>query len=469
MAAEPARRAAERLLQKADKSLESLKLPEDSAAAVARFQEARQALFIKVQELREAEDWQRWANVPRQEALIEKAKALLADPDDTKLIERLKVLQAEWKLVGPVPQKKSQELWTQFKSSCDQVYERVKGVRAQQSEEFAKNLSLKLALCERVETLADSTDWDQAAEEIKRLQREWKTIGPVPRKKSDAVWKRFRAACDLFFERRKPYLDDLMAERTKNLEAKQALCDKAEALAASSDWQETASALRQLQREWRDIGPVPRKDMNEVNKRFRAACDGFFERRQKHQEEERAERKRKLDRLRADVETLGGLGSEADSDVAARALEIRAELRAVELPEDAKQSLYEAANILYRKVLEARPDAFAGTELDPGASRQKKQKLLSRAEQIAPPPHTPAPSGQSADAIVQRLRSALAENALSSSLARSTDGRSIADAVTELRRAWLQVGPVPGEEGDDMEARFAAACERALRATGQDS
>lgn len=467
------RKTAERLLQKADKILEEAKLPEGADRVTARFHEARQGLFIKIQDLREAEDWERWANVPRQEALIERARALLADEDENTLGDKLKALQNEWKDVGPVPQKKSQELWNQFKTTCDQVYERIKSSRARLAGEQAENLKRKEALCEKVEALAESTDWDATADEIKRLQREWKDIGPVPRKKSDAIWKRFRAACDKFFERRKPHLDELMAERNQNLAAKIALCEKAEALAESTDWKEASMTLRDLQREWRNIGPAPRKEAAEVQKRFKAACDTFFERRQKQRDEEKAARQRQIDEMRADMSALVAAVERGEevADAALRTIKVRATLRELALEGAEKKAALTEANAFYRRMIEAGPDRFRGTELDPATSRQRKDKLLARVEEMAPPPQTVASESapQTPEEMAKRLRAALAERALSGSLAKSTDSRATMDTISELRDAWLAIGPVPGAEGQALEQRFEAACERALRNAGVDS
>ncbi|MCG8422143.1 MAG: DUF349 domain-containing protein [Proteobacteria bacterium] len=496
------RKQAERLLQKADKTFENLKLPDSGGQELSRYRELRQKLFIRVQELREADAWQRWSNVPRQEGLIEKARALLTVEDDSNLAEQLKILQAEWKRTGPVPHNKSQELWNAFKSTCDEVYARVKGARARMAEQQVHNLTVKRELCERVEALAESTDWDQTADEIKGLQREWRTIGSVPRKHSDAIWKRFRAACDLFFERRKPYLEELMAERTQNLQQKVELCERAEALAESTEWKQTAAELRTLQRDWRDIGPVPRKDANAINKRFRAACDRFFERRQNQRDREKTERQQKLADIAAEIDTLielvergesviagepasddgtgrqagegegaeGAEGAETGADAAQRALRVRATLRDLALEGRELHTLYEQASRLYRVILDRTPDAFDGTELDPRTSQQKKEKLLLRAEEMAPGPQlsAPEPSQQSPEQLAETLRAALAHNALSASLAQSTDGRNLADNIAVLEDSWVRVGPVPGEHGESLETRFSAACERAMRLAGVD-
>ena len=508
-------RASEKMLQKADKTFASLKLPDEAGDQVQRYQDLRQNLFIQVRELRDTDDWQRWANVPHKKALITRAQALLADEDDSKLGERLKALQAEWKKVGPVPRKQSQELWNEFKGVCDQVYARVKTVRARLSEEYAGNLVRKRELCERVEGIADSTEWDQTADEIKALQREWRTIGPVPRKQSDAIWKRFRAACDHFFERRKPHVEELMAERTKNLEAKTELCDRAESLAESSDWSEAATEIRALQREWREIGPVPRKDFQEIGKRFRTACDRFFERRQAHRDEQERARRQKMDEILVEIEAVMAVlsgspagpvqateparaaespgvdeaaadtepgdeavsaaepGDEAASETepqspAQRALAVSVSLRELEMKGKEGEPLFSRANELFRAILEQQPDAFDGTALEPSASQSKKSKLLARAEEIAPRPQQSGDGAgdQSAEQVAQALRAALAQNALSASLAESTDARAIADEIAFLKDSWMRIGPVPGSEGDDLESRFRSACERAQRIIG---
>lgn len=506
------RKQVDRTLQRADKAFKELALPQNDAARAesARYHAARQAAVIKAKELREAEEWERWANVPRQEALIAKAEAMLTDENDRDLGERLKALQTEWKTIGPAPQNKSRELWDRFKAACDGIYERVKVARSRATEEMMANLARKEALCERVEALAESSDWDKTAEEIKQLQREWREIGPVPRKRSDAVWKRFRAACDRFFERRKPHLDEMLAERTQNLERKLALCEEAEQLAESTDWKETGLQLRDMQRAWRDIGPVPRKDMNAVNKRFRAACDRFFERRDEHRNAERRAQERAIDALRAELrallegesvseaepqasgsvgdaasgspvepqESLGEADPESSPDQtsaqpaqspAERILRARQALRELSLTGEQEQELYALASEVARKLLEEQPGAFAGTELDPATSRQRKQKLCARAEELAPAPQT-TPStteAQTPEAMAERLRQALAKNALSSSLAASTDGRNIVDTIAELESSWWHLGPVPGPEGEALEARFRSACARARQSVGQ--
>src|SRR6185436_3126009 len=194
-------REIDRLLAQAAKAYENLaKVPVAERPALAeRYRVARGKLVARAGELREAEDWQRWANVPKAEALIDTAKQMLEAPSTPDLGARLRGLQALWKEVGPMPQRRSKELWEQFKATCDQVYEKVKGVRAVEQEKFAEVAKIKEALIAEAEALAESTEWAATAEKLKQLQARWKQSGHLPRKQGDELWSRFRAVCDRFF------------------------------------------------------------------------------------------------------------------------------------------------------------------------------------------------------------------------------------------------------------------------------
>ena len=154
-----------------------------------------------------------------------------------------------------------------------------------------------MALIERAEALADSTDWIKTADELKKLQAEWQQIGPVPRQDTKVSWKRFRDACDRFFTRRNADLSERKETWTANLAKKEALCARAEELAASREWDRAASEIRRLQTEWKTIGPVRRSKSEAIWQRFRTACDTFFERFKRRDEIE-------LEAKHADRETL---------------------------------------------------------------------------------------------------------------------------------------------------------------------
>src|SRR5262249_10478460 len=142
----------------------------------------------------------------------------------------------------------------------------------------AENLAKKLALCERAEALANSTNWIQTAEEIKKLQADWKTIGPVSRGQEKTIWERFRAACDTFFTRRHADLAERKKVWGENLAKKEAIIARVEAIADSSDWEQTAAEIKRLQNDWKAVGPVKKSRSDALWQKFRAACDRFFTR-----------------------------------------------------------------------------------------------------------------------------------------------------------------------------------------------
>ncbi len=162
---------------------------------------------------------------------------------------------------------------------------------------LAENLEKKLDLCSQAEALADSTDWKLTAEALKGLQAQWKALGAVPKEQAEAVWTRFRSACNRFFERRKEHFATREKEAREAVRRKTELCVKAEELRESSDWRATAEAFKALQAEWKTIGGVPRAKGEELWTRFRAACDHFFARRGEHLEEREKQRGEWRERL----------------------------------------------------------------------------------------------------------------------------------------------------------------------------
>jgi len=217
-------------------------------------------------------------NLRRKEALVLKAEELSPSNEWKETSDAIKALQAEWKTIGPVPQDRSQDIWQRFRKAGNTFFERLQEHRKEASQGTEENLHLKEALCVRAEELSNSTDWKGAAEAIKALQAEWKAVGPAPREQADAVWKRFRKAADVFFERRKEHSDKLRKEQEENLRRKEALVARAEEYSKSTQWKATVQAIKELQAEWRTVGPAPSNKAESVWRRFRAAIDLFFER-----------------------------------------------------------------------------------------------------------------------------------------------------------------------------------------------
>ena len=190
-------------------------------------------LTPKAQELREADDWQRWANVGIQEQLCVKMEALKTLEDPEAIARSVRELQLQWKQSADVPRAQAEALWRRFKAAHDEVWARCEAISPRRPTSGPSNLAKKIALCEQAESLAESTRWIETAEAIKKLQADWKDVGPVARGREKQLWDRFRAACDRFFTRRHDDLDRLKKTWAENFARKEALCARAETLAES--------------------------------------------------------------------------------------------------------------------------------------------------------------------------------------------------------------------------------------------
>ena len=190
-----------------------------------------------------------------------------------KAARELHDIQERWKTAAEAPRAQAQTLWHRYRQAADPIQAKAREFFAARAAEREANLKIKLALCERAEALADSTDWIKTAEEMKKLQAEWQASGPVPRPETRVVWKRFRDACDRFFTRRNEDLAQRKEVWSVNQAKKEALCARAEELAQSRDWDKAASELRRLQAEWKNVGPVRRTKSEALWQRFRAAAD----------------------------------------------------------------------------------------------------------------------------------------------------------------------------------------------------
>ena len=182
----------------------------DHEDVAKRLKAVVETLTPKVSELREADEWQKWANLTIQEQLCVRMEALNAIDDPEAIAREVRELQQHWRAAADVPRDKADALWRRFKSAHDVVWTRCETHFAAQAQVRAENLAKKIALCEQAESMAESTAWIQTADAIKNLQAEWKAIGPVSRGREKAIWDRFRTACDRFFTRRH---DDLVQRK----------------------------------------------------------------------------------------------------------------------------------------------------------------------------------------------------------------------------------------------------------------
>ncbi|MBP7368409.1 MAG: DUF349 domain-containing protein, partial [Paludibacteraceae bacterium] len=186
-------------------------------------------------------------------------------------------LQDEWRTIGFAPRKLNQKVFERYRHACDAFFSAKAEFFKQVRNSYAENYRKKVELCENAESLKDNTDWKETSEKFIQLQKEWKAIGPVPRKYSDELWKRFISACDYFFDQKKKNTNSLHGEELENLEKKKNLIARINSLKKSDHPNETVATLKALIEEWSTIGHVPFKEKDKVYKDFRAAVDKKYE------------------------------------------------------------------------------------------------------------------------------------------------------------------------------------------------
>ena len=186
-------------------------------------------------------------------------------------------LQAKWKTIGYAPQKMNVKIFERFRTACDTFFSRKTEYFKQLKENMTKNLEQKKALCEQAEALKDSTDWKETADKLTKLQKQWKTIGAVPHKYSDVVWKRFIAACDYFFEQKGKATSSQRSEEMENLEKKRDIISRLKDINVGETDGDAGKMVRSLVQEWNAVGHVPYKEKDKLYKEYRTLVDALFD------------------------------------------------------------------------------------------------------------------------------------------------------------------------------------------------
>ena len=239
-----------------------------------------------VQINRELRDLDFRKNLEAKTEFCEQAEALAESEDVVGAFKELQKLHEQWKEFGPVAKEFRDSIWERFRAATAVINKKYQAHFEGLKEQHAANLEAKTALCEKVEAIAaqeitSSNQWNALSKEIEGIQAEWRKIGFATRKDNQKVYDRFRAACDQFFSRKREYYNEFKDSMNDNMAKKLAIIEQAEALKGSTDWKKTSDALIELQRQWKEIGAVPRKKSEQLWKRFRAACDAFFNERDK--------------------------------------------------------------------------------------------------------------------------------------------------------------------------------------------
>ena len=235
---------------------------------------------------RELRDLDFKKNLEAKEQFCQAAEALAESENVVEAFRELQKLHDEWKEFGPVAKEYRETVWERFKAATAVINKKYQAHFEGLKEQQADNLAKKTVLCEKVEEIAarevtGSNQWNEFSKEIEDIQKEWKTIGFASKKDNQKIYDRFRAACDQFYARKRDFYTDYKDSINSNLDKKIAICEAAEALKSSTEWKKATDQFISLQKQWKEIGAVPRKKSEQLWKRFRAACDEFFAERDK--------------------------------------------------------------------------------------------------------------------------------------------------------------------------------------------
>lgn len=247
-----------------------------------QFKNAVDKIYSRRNEFLQERDEERNTNLVKKTAFCEKAEAIAAQEypklaDWKKAEEVIKQLEEDWRTVGRVPAELNDSIWERFKAARKEFFKKRYILLKQISSEYESNLLAKEKLCEQAEAIMNETDWKETGNKLIRLQKEWKKIGPVERKRSDEIWARFRAACDQFFQQKEQHFASQGSREQENLEQKQAVIAEVEAFVPGEVLEENLAKVKDFQKAYGEIGFVPIKEKSKLDQHFNKAMDGLFE------------------------------------------------------------------------------------------------------------------------------------------------------------------------------------------------
>ena len=407
--------------------------------SAAKFQDYRdrfQALVDKIKEncapFIEEQNAERLKNLAEKEGLCKKVEDLVASTeifwkDKFKAVQEI---QENWKNIGMVPKENFADLNKRFKEAVNAFYAQHKENVKREDDSREANYEKKVALCIEAEAIKDSTDWNATSTKLKQLQDAWKSTGPVPKSKSDEIWTRFRTACDSFFEKKRSHFEEMDAAKQKNLEQKQALCEKLEALDIENITPEIIEAYKAIETEWKTIGMVPKDAVESINDRYSAIVNKIVAKMAESDPELQAKiadiKKKKQDT----IEKVRQFAESAGSNQLADAVrDLQKEWVTLGSCGDDDTELQNAFRDACDDFFTRRRDQLDIQEQARQNNLQKKILLCEQAED---------------------LLTDLNEQTVVASM----------NKVKHFRRLWKEVGAVPREHSEKIWKRFNTACDQ---------
>lgn len=319
---------------------------------------------------REAREYDFKKNLELKTKLCETAENLANEEDVISAFHQLQELHQQYREIGPVAKELREEIWTRFKAASTVINKRHQQHFETLRQEEEENLTKKTALCEKVEDIVaqeykTAGEWEKHTKEIIAIQAEWKTIGFAPQKMNVKIFERFRSACDQFFQNKAEFFKQMKQRFAENAEKKKELVEKAQALADSTDWKSTSDKLIALQKEWKTIGMVPRKQGDRLWNDFITACNTFFEARNKANASTKNTEHENLDNKRAIIAQLKELAEKPDENTKEKVQELVNEYGKIgHVPYKEKDNVYQEYHDILDKLYKDLHISFARRHLD---------------------------------------------------------------------------------------------------------
>lgn len=341
----------------------------------------------------ELRDYDFKKNLELKTALCEKAEALKDVEDVISAFNMLQGYHQEWKEIGPVNREIRESLWQRFKDASTEVNKRhqahFEALKAKEEE----NLQKKTELCEKVEAvmaeLGEKPKWEELTQTVMNMQAEWREIGYAPQKLNTAIFERFREACNKFFNAKSDYYKNIRASLEENLQKKRALLERAVALKDSVEWNKTAEELTELQKQWKEIGAVPKKYSQQIWNEFRQACDSFFQARKAAGADTRNEQQQNLQAKKDIIQQLQALAEDGKEVVIDAVKELQQKWNEIGyVPFKEKDKIYnayqEVCDKLYESARSSRMAASAAVRVQriKEAAGNDSQRLQRAYEQL---------------------------------------------------------------------------------------
>ncbi|MDX9862714.1 MAG: DUF349 domain-containing protein, partial [Rhodospirillales bacterium] len=345
-------------------------------------------------------------------------ESCLKAEDLKSMLPKVKEIKERWK-VSEIRDTAKEELQKHFRTMLNAYHKKIHGIFEEEDWSRWENYTIKVGLCEKAEKLPAETNFNLRFKLLKELQEEWKRIGPVPREKSDEIWNRFHQGCETTYRACRDFFNEQTKKRAQNLRGKTALCEQAEALQESTDWEGTADRLKALQVEWRGIGSAPKDKEEEALQRFRKACNTFFERRKAHYGEihriQAENKKAKMSLCEQAEALLSGQDLMASISIA---MDLRRKWR------DAAAAARGDEHALWDRFNSTLGKFFAHVDQVRNGNFQRKQEICADIERLA---------------NSQDLKD---------------DCDKVAGTVRSLEDEWRRIGPSPRDKGRDVEDQF---------------